>query len=378
MTDYTIASPNGGTWSIQSANTAKVGRYHDLMFLQEGAAGVGNVFSKARVGLFSGPPGVPSTQSPGVGAVSPTTGLNWQINPFCAVVERSSLVGPYLVQSTAVGTGAVTTADPSQTRVDRLDVQVLDGALGDNGGVPLSRVHVTQGLPGSGIPTAPAGTAPCGWWTIPANTLTLTNGMWTPARKSTGLRGATRFMLEGDSLSDPGFDSGETRDTSLFSVLSGGGTIDRWNAATLAWELQIPLPGLHEVDFAASSLIPSNTPRALGWGTVNQASQDVTLSTGGQGTVSSGVLTFNRGGMWQVGVSMNCPIPSPPNVSSFRVRAPSDTGTVIFGSSADASIFSDGGPVRIAAGTQWSVTVVQQTSANQTVTGRFRAALQRG
>jgi hypothetical protein len=39
---------------------------------------------------------------------------------------------------------------------------------------------------------------------------------------------------------------------------------------------------------------------------------------------------------------------------------------------------ADSGPIRIAAGTQWSVIFVQQTGITQAVTGRFRAALLRG
>ncbi|HEX3778443.1 MAG TPA: hypothetical protein VHX38_02165 [Pseudonocardiaceae bacterium] len=378
MTDYTIASPNGGTWSIQSSNTAKTGRYHDLMFVQEGAAGSGNVFSKARTGILVGAPGTSGSQLPGAGMVTATSGLGWAVQPFCAVVERSSLVGPYFVQSTAVGNGALATSDPSQIRVDRLDVQVLDGALGDNGGTSKTSVKVTQGTPGAGVPTAPAGTTPLGWWTIPANAATLFAATWTPARKSTALRGAIRLLLEGDALSDPGFDSGEWRDTGLFSPAQGGGTLDRWNAASGAWELETPLAGLHEVDFASTASIPTNHPHAMGWGTVTQSSQDVTLSAGGPDTVASGVITFNRSGLWQVNVSIDCPPPSSPvNTTAFRVRAPTDTGTIIFGSGSNTQT-SDGGPVRITAGTQWSVIVVQQTGSTQTVTSRFRAALLRG
>lgn len=381
MADFTIAPPNGGTWSIQSTNSAKVGRYHDLMFAQEGAAGVaGNVFSRARTGILSGPPANSGTEIPGAGVVVAGTGMNWQVLPFCAIIERSSLVGPYFVQSTATGTGSLATADPSQTRVDRLDVQVFDGALGDNGGTSLTRVHVTQGTPGAGVPAAPAGSTPLGWWTLPAgvSSLTAPGVTWTDGRKSTALRGAVRFLLPGDSLADPGFGSGELRDSSALVTSSAGGSLDRWNATTATWETVNPLPGQHEVDYASVATVPTNHPHALGWGTLNRSSPDITLTQGGPDNVAAAVITFNRGGLWQVGISIDCPPPSNPvNTTAFRVRAPSDTGTVIFGSGSNTMV-SDGGPIRIAAGTQWSVIVVQQTGSTQTVGGRFRAALLRG
>lgn len=377
MSDFTIAPPNGGTWTIQSANTAKVGRYHDLGSFMEGASGSGNVFSKARSGILAGPPGASGTQSPGAFAVSPTTGLSWQAQPGSLLMERSSLVGPYRVDMTSVATGSVGTADPSQVRVDRLDIQNFDGALGDNGGTSLTRIHVTPGTPGTGVPAQPAGTVQLGWWTIPANTVTLTSGMWTPARKSAALRGATRFMLEGDSLSDPGFMSGELRDTSLFSVAAGGGTIDRWNAASATWETVTVLPSLHEVDYSFSGqTISTNTPTLLGWATNTVSSADITLATGN--AIPKSVLTFNRGGLWQVDIMVDCNPPvSNVQASAFRFRAPNDTGTILLGSGAN-SINHDGSPLRIAAGTAFGVILVQQTGSSQSVSGRFRAALLRG
>lgn len=235
MTDYTIASPNGGTWS-GPADTSSVGRYHDLAFLAEGAAGSGNVFTKARPGILAGPPVGASTQIPGAGVVTAATGLNFTIQPFPAIVERLTLSGTYAVVSTALGTGAVGTADPSQTRIDRVDVQIFDGALGDNTSTWLSRVHVTPGTPGGGLPAGP--TAPGGWvalgsWSIPAGTTSLAaTATWTDARKSGGLRGCIRVLLPGDLLTDPGFMVGEMRDTSVI----GGFSIDRWNSATGLWQ----------------------------------------------------------------------------------------------------------------------------------------------
>lgn len=235
MTDYTIASPNGGTWTIQSTNSATVGRYHDLALLMEGASGSGNVFKQSRPGILVGPPSASSTNIPAAFAIAPTSGLGFNIQPGAGIVERSTLVGSYTVESTATGTGAVGTADPSQTRVDRVDLQVLDGSLGDNGGTSKTSVKVTAGTPGGGTPAAPSNSVPLGIWTIPATTTTLTSGMWTDTRKSAGIRGCTRVMLPGDALADTGFMIGEER--RRFHSTYGWLT-DVWDASTATWRGQ--------------------------------------------------------------------------------------------------------------------------------------------
>lgn len=239
MTDYTIASPNGGAWSINNTNTSKDGRFVQLAGLLEGASGSGNVFTRARAGILPGPPGATATQISGGGLVAPVSGLTFSIQPFAAVVERGG-VGPYLVESTAVGSAAVGTADPSQTRVDRVDVRVLDGALGDNGGVSLIAVKVTAGTPGAGLPSAPTNSIPLGAWNVSAGATTLTSGMWVPSRKSAGIRGGVRLLMEGDLLTDPGFMSGELRDTTAVAAVA---TIDRWNSVTSTWQRIVDLSG---------------------------------------------------------------------------------------------------------------------------------------
>lgn len=233
MTDYTIASPNGGTWSIQSTNSATVGRFHDLAFFMEGAAGAGNVFKQCRPGVLVGPSAAAASNVPGAFAVAAGAGLNFTVQPGAALVERSTLVGPYLVESTAVGTGAVGTADPSLTRVDRLDLQVLDGVLGDNGGVSKTSVKVTAGTPGGGAAAAPINSIPLGSWSIPAGTTSLAaTATWTPARKAAAIRGAARLLLEGDLASDPGFIPGEER---VRFDATYGRLNDFWDASTSTW-----------------------------------------------------------------------------------------------------------------------------------------------
>lgn len=264
MTDYTIAPPNGSAWSTQSLNAAKDGRAHDLSFLMEGAAGAGNVFKQVRAGVFPGPPVAGSSNTPGVFAIAPSGGMTFSVQPGSAVVERSTLVYPYDVQSTAVGSGACTNGDPSQTRVDRLDLQVLDGALGDNGGVTKISVKVTAGTPGSGIAAAPINSIPLGFWTIPATTTTLTTGMWTPTWKSAAVRGSARVLGPGDALSDPGFMPAEER----WRFHSTYGWLqDVWDSAAGLWR------GIQTI------VLPQPTQTGSG-----------SLANGGVATISSQLL----------------------------------------------------------------------------------------
>ena len=301
MTDYTIASPNGGTWTDQLANTATVGRYHDLGFLAEGAAGATNVFKQARPGILPGPPVAAASKIPGAFAVAPTSGLNFSIQPGASILERNTLSGLYHVQSTAVGTGAVGTADPSQTRIDLVTLDHFDGALGDNSSTTLTRVHVKAGTPGGGVPTAdvtPGARTILGWWTIPALTTTLTSGMWTDARKSAAIRGAVRVLLPGDALSDPGFDIGELRDT---SVISTQGTIDYWDAVASVWRNQMLLgAGAGYAKYTAAITATGQNQALAQNGTTNiqlvnaeSTCPDVTAS--GANNTS---FTLNRAGKW--------------------------------------------------------------------------------
>lgn len=301
MTDYTITSPNGGTWTIQSTNSASVGRYHDLGFLMEGASGAANVFKQCRAGILSGPPVAASSNIPGAFAVAPTGGLNWSVQPGAAVVERGTLSGTYGVQSTAVGTGAVGTADPSLTRVDRLDLQTLDGALGDNGGVSKTSVKVTAGTPGSGIAGAPTNSDQVGFWTIPATTTTLTAGMWTDTRKSAAVRGSTRILLPGDALSDPGFNVGERR---MRFHSTYGWMEDFWDAANAVWRgtqvLVLPQPaqtGSGSLATAATATIASVALSDPGWPYYVAAYGCVDFGAAVQGTVCQAALQIDSGVM---------------------------------------------------------------------------------
>lgn len=231
----------GGTWTIENTNTAMIGRYHDLATLLEGAAGT-NEYTTARAGCL---PGAADSGSnvPSCFAAAPTSGLSMSIRRGAAVVERNTLVGSYIVVVQASGTVTLTTADATNPRIDRVDLQVLDGVLGDNGGTSLTQYIVTTGTAAGSpaVPAAPANSIPICQVLLPANTLTITSGMITDTRKSASVRGAVRVMLPGDSLSDPGFAPGELRNT---TAISGAvPRIDQWNHASATWVRIIDLLG---------------------------------------------------------------------------------------------------------------------------------------
>lgn len=229
LTNYAIASPNGGTWSIQNTNSATVGRYHDLAGLAEGAAN----FTKCRPGVFSGP-ATGASNVPAAMFVAPSSALSMTVQPGAAAVERGTLVGPYVVESTAVGTVTLATANATNPRIDRIDLQVLDGALGDNSGTSLTQFVVTTGVAAGSpaVPAAPSNSIPLAQVLLPANTITLTGGMLTDTRKSTAVRGSTRWLMPGDLSTDVGLYPGEKRARvhGTYGILE-----DIWDNAATTW-----------------------------------------------------------------------------------------------------------------------------------------------
>ena len=122
LANYTIASPNGGTWTIQSTNSAQVGRYHDLALLMEGAVDV-NQMSTSRPGIFVGSGFTGNAGTPAaMFAAASGSGLNLTVFRGAACVERGTLAGTYIVVSTAAATVTLATADATNPRIDRVDL----------------------------------------------------------------------------------------------------------------------------------------------------------------------------------------------------------------------------------------------------------------
>jgi hypothetical protein len=296
LTNQTIGGSGiaGGTWTIQSTNTAIVGRFHDLAFLQEGSAG--SPMQSARTGCLPGP-SLSTVALPGCFGVTAAGGLSCSLGRGSAFVERNTQVGPYNVHTEAVGTVTFGTANATNPRIDRVDLQVFDGVLGDNGGVSLTQFVVTQGT-AAGVPTlpaAPTNSTPMFKLTLPANTVTITSGMLTDIRRSAGLRGAKRMMLSGDLLTDVGIEAGELRDTSAIRTV---GTIDRWDPVSATWVMTADLSAAQTVFYNPAVSVNSITDNTtftgyrdtssnlLGTAFVAPASGKVDLSFGASLTIS--------------------------------------------------------------------------------------------
>lgn len=325
-TNYAITSSNGGTWSIQNTDTAVVGRYHDLSWLMEGAASP-NAFTTSRPGVFASSAAAGTAVPTGYNCVASGSGLVINIAHGAAVVERSALVGPYAVQSRSTASVTLDPADTTNPRIDRIDLQVFDGALGDNGGTSLTQIVVTTGTPAGSptVPAAPAGSIPLAQVLLPANTTTVTSAMITDTRRSTALRGSTRYLLPGDSLADPGYMPGEMRDT---SAVATQGTLDRWNPVTSAWET-LELLGVG-AGYASYVSTDTATTWALSGGAANllfQTAQntcpDVTPSGTGNWT-----FTFNRPGTWGLKAGMRVSYGTAATSGDFFFRFQNPVGNV--------------------------------------------------
>ncbi|WP_156925881.1 hypothetical protein [Glycomyces arizonensis] len=85
------------------------------------------------------------------GAHVTTSGMNWTVADIVAVVQHST--GRMYLVPHATETGPVTAADPSQPRIDALDLRIQDTAL-DSSGFAQGEVIYTAGVPAS-IPTEP-------------------------------------------------------------------------------------------------------------------------------------------------------------------------------------------------------------------------------
>lgn len=136
----------------------------------------------------------------------------------------------------------------------------------------------------------------------------------------------------------------------------------------------------HEASYEqAGQSIPPSTPRAISWSTIILSSTgDISLSAGGPGAVANGVITFNRGGLWDISVTVKNPVaPSGGSVQALRMRQPDDTGAIVLGDGGN-NCPHDCGVVRITAGTQYSVIYVQQSGSTQNCSASFRAVWLRG
>lgn len=261
-TTVAITNANGTAWTFATGDTpsnpALAGRMHDLGFLAQGSA---TPFGIARAGVL---PSAGAGASASVAAgffCSPTgSGLTVQVGAGGAAVERGTFSGagwstftpagtyPYLVALKSSVTFTANTANSlSGSRIDRVDLQIMDGpGYADNGGTSLAQIIYTAGTVGAGVAAnAPANSVPLCLITFPSGTTTtLTSGMFTDIRRSAGI-GADRILLPGDALADAGFMVGETR--WRYSTSYAKWLMDVWDPVASGWK------GTESLNFTAGT-----------------------------------------------------------------------------------------------------------------------------
>lgn len=210
-------------WTLQSQNTAAVGRYHDGAFLQSLSTSANAIY---RTGV------IPTVATSGNGTavdfiVTQAASPNMTVvaDAGNAVVANSSGRGPYICANTANQTLTVATADPTNPRIDLVYIQVIDTVAGDTGS-STTVVGIVTGIPAAS-PTVPA--LPTNGVSIAlaqvrvnANVTSITGSNITDIRKSAGIGRGPRWLLPGDALTDPGFCYGEERQRPLSSYPLNG------------------------------------------------------------------------------------------------------------------------------------------------------------
>lgn len=219
MASTVLVSPS---WTLQNLNTAPVGRLHDGAFLQQVAT---TPNTQVR-------PGVIPTVGTGANSVPidlfvsqlTSPAMSVQVQPGNWVATNASNRGPYVAGAVGITTLTVTTANPSNPRLDLVYAQVIDTAASDTG-TSSSIIGIVTGT-ASGSPVLPAlpTNGVCislGQVAVAAGATSITNSNITDLRKSTAVGRGPRFLLPGDSLTDPGFCYGEQRQRFLSSYTTG-------------------------------------------------------------------------------------------------------------------------------------------------------------
>lgn len=147
-------SPGAPVMTFTADGGCAVYQAAGLMDAQTLRDGMSGLLQRGDVsGGFGARPGVfPNTTT--VAHVS-TSGMTWTVADLVAVVQHST-GRMYIVAHPTEG-GAVTAADPSNPRIDALDLQIQDHAI-DSSGFARGRIVYTAGTP-AGVPVAPALTA---------------------------------------------------------------------------------------------------------------------------------------------------------------------------------------------------------------------------
>lgn len=279
-----------GAWTLQQTNTSFHGRQHDLALLVAGALGDPTI---ARSGV------IPRASSGGVcqdylvKQRADVGSLKVDVLPGAAIINRASQ-GPYIVYNSASRAPQLANSDPTNARIDRIVLHAYDIALGDtnpnSAGTYAAYVEVVSGTP-AGSPVAPAVPTNCigiAKVTVPAlaansNLLTVT-----PERFSTGVNGASRWMLEGDVTTPPtAYLDGEA----AWIEGSGGasGVLRMWSAGTWVDALRFGPHLAYTPTFGMQT--PNGTATGRYWRSGNRAAASFAFTATAGVSLGTGPIT---------------------------------------------------------------------------------------
>lgn len=223
-----------GAWTVQSTDTSLVGRLKDKLHVLSGAVGDpvtprGGVYGTVSNASYVWQDLLPT-------ASTATGTLQVLINPGGGIIPRAGQVG-YEFTNQTQRTVTLTASNATNPRIDRISARIYDPAQGDTPPAPLTSAggvlfEVTDGTPaGSPVaPALPANSIPIATVLVPANAVNSSSLTVTDVRQSTGIPGANRPLLPGDSFTGTGsttplgFMQGE--------LLDAQGLQWRWNGTT--------------------------------------------------------------------------------------------------------------------------------------------------
>lgn len=227
-------------WTLQSLDTALVGRFHD-------GALVPSTNQVAATSFRSGIIGTSSTTGLTVAndfGVTPTTtpSMAVVVEPGYAALARTG-DAPYVVANIANQTLTVATSNPTNPRLDLVYLQVLDAVAGDAS--TATQVGIVTGTP-AGTPVLPSLPStgvciPIVQVAVAANATTIVAGNIADIRPSTSFGGMIRLLAGGDTLASAGNRIGEQRQRVLSTYPNTPVVTDVWGTDG-KWHGTRPIP----------------------------------------------------------------------------------------------------------------------------------------
>lgn len=201
-------------WTLDNQNTSLNGRHVIGTFFQQATAQTASRV-QWRDGVIPTIYSNTNIRDMITGQNSPL-GMSVLVHPGTSIITRTGQ-GPYLCPNSAVRTVPLDAADVTNPRIDLIVHQVTDTAIGD--GSSQAVVRAITGTPAGSptVPATPTGAIPLARVAVAANATQVVSANITWVRKSGGILGAVRHLLEGDAFADAGTLPGELRVRSITS-----------------------------------------------------------------------------------------------------------------------------------------------------------------